>query len=985
MFTPILPAPTKHASGQHQYGTRTRSNSVIKPSARLRQSPDAPQAQRRIKPLVARKTRESSVAGPSSCPSSGPSDVSPFPPPHVVLHPEDASNKVFLALGRALMSISNRATTVKDLAELAMQHGLMCQNVSAAGQAITTFIRNHYTRCEQQDDQPLLLKHHMSGTIYDDDLVPALHSRSGGAHCTNNGDSQSRLTNFRRGTQVWYLSKAAGAPCPFATAGIRICDYSEDGKVGTVPNPGRERKRERDRLRKAAQACGQKRKRLPRSCADKEPLTSDSSDAEDERPPKVKLTLRLRPCLTPTAGESSACSVRSFSRSPSPQTNGDVDIDDSEDESESDSMSVQDDESSNVHCFSPFAQDLAAQKFSLPDDLPPLGYPRPSDPYQRSASIPYSEVSGSPPPDSEAEDDDYHITMTDSRRLYARSSISTDDEDSAWDGDFFADLDADAETQWDSPGPRSPSVQIEDEVVVKQEPTDVRGLLDAWENLESRATDLKVIDVVAQAAAAEREFEEQAGSDDLLKWTWPGMQSGNTEHIKQEEFEPDLLLFDTEFSPPNDATSPLIPYDPYDSPVEECPHRLDSGLSYEPQWRDVEILGPDSVKPRDLEDGVWHEYRARPSTPEEQARPFSSEPFTSAATSLPTSPRVPRIPLPPLDVKSADVGVGLTQGRHPSITSPSLIASLTSLTLRTPSSSAHTPASQPSTAKMPNASPNEDIASEADLFVVHTIDPLDPAISATQFEGVPVYQMDMGTSTFLRRIDTDFVNITPIAQYLRTQCPLVSDAVIISSGSPRICGSWVPLGTAQSMAEDALNLRTFLSEDLQTLFPASIHLLCSGVGSKAPCPGFGHQFKSASDARRRSMASHRLELPPREFEASWEDHLSTHPPFILATSAIDGHRSIPEEEPPVVEALSPTEEEMFHVLCADPEWDSVNPTMDGRVPDTDETDVAPSRPTDTLEGVQERPLRRSKRVAASAVATRSRTRSSKRGSRTSLS
>ena len=72
-----------------------------------------------------------------------------------------------------------------------MKFGLMCQkyvallnervkcahvssSASAAGQAIATFIRNHYTRCNEQDDQPLLLKHHMSGTIYDDDLAPAL-------------------------------------------------------------------------------------------------------------------------------------------------------------------------------------------------------------------------------------------------------------------------------------------------------------------------------------------------------------------------------------------------------------------------------------------------------------------------------------------------------------------------------------------------------------------------------------------------------------------------------------------------------------------------------------------------------------------------------------------------------------------------------------------------------------------------------------------
>ncbi|KAI0781109.1 hypothetical protein BD413DRAFT_21346 [Trametes elegans] len=107
-----------------------------------------------------------------------------------------------------------------------------------------------------------------------------------------------------------------------------------------------------------------------------------------------------------------------------------------------------------------------------------------------------------------------------------------------------------------------------------------------------------------------------------------------------------------------------------------------------------------------------------------------------------------------------------------------------------------------------------------------------------------------------------------------------------------------------------------------------------------PCTGFGHQFKSASDARRRSMASHRLELPPREFEVTWEDHLSTHPPFILASaSAIDGHHPIAEETPPVVEALSPTEEAMFHVLCADPEWDAVHSPTEEEHPGAQDADA----------------------------------------------
>ena len=36
----------------------------------------------------------------------------PFPPPHVVLHPEDASSKVFLAIGRSFMSVVSALTLI---------------------------------------------------------------------------------------------------------------------------------------------------------------------------------------------------------------------------------------------------------------------------------------------------------------------------------------------------------------------------------------------------------------------------------------------------------------------------------------------------------------------------------------------------------------------------------------------------------------------------------------------------------------------------------------------------------------------------------------------------------------------------------------------------------------------------------------------------------------------------------------------------------
>lgn len=99
MVSPATPNSTSQpqASGQHQYGTRIRNNSVIRPSARLRQSPDFSIAPRKIKPVP---TSKSAAIASEQVPLS----VPVFPPEHIVLHSDDATSKVFLAIGRALMS-----------------------------------------------------------------------------------------------------------------------------------------------------------------------------------------------------------------------------------------------------------------------------------------------------------------------------------------------------------------------------------------------------------------------------------------------------------------------------------------------------------------------------------------------------------------------------------------------------------------------------------------------------------------------------------------------------------------------------------------------------------------------------------------------------------------------------------------------------------------------------------------------------------------
>ncbi|KAG2032228.1 hypothetical protein BDR03DRAFT_57351 [Suillus americanus] len=79
-------------SHSHNYGTRIRNNSILKPSARLRQSPQP----RRIKPVPHPTTAE---------PIPNLSHFPIFPLPNVMLHPEDATSKVFHAIGRCFLSV----------------------------------------------------------------------------------------------------------------------------------------------------------------------------------------------------------------------------------------------------------------------------------------------------------------------------------------------------------------------------------------------------------------------------------------------------------------------------------------------------------------------------------------------------------------------------------------------------------------------------------------------------------------------------------------------------------------------------------------------------------------------------------------------------------------------------------------------------------------------------------------------------------------
>ena len=257
--------------------------------------------------------------------------------------------------------------------------------------------------------------------------------------------------------------------------------------------------------------------------------------------------------------------------------------------------------------------------------------------------------------------------------------------------------------------------------------------------------------------------------------------------------------------------------------------------------------------------------------------------------------------------------------------------------------------------------------------------------------------MILGASSLFRRIDTDFVNLTPITEYLGVTLPSVPrSAVVVCHGSSIICGTWVPLSFVQEFVRNRPLpggiIDHFLSDSLFELFPSALQIF-----HKTNAPGrllnyFGPHFKSTVEAKRGSDCTIKSDIGFRAERESWEKFpgwdidddglLSSDPPISLALAAL---RHSPEESEVVPETpLSPTEQEMFHTLCGMPEWEK-EPMMACKETalwgDEDpEDDSAANRSRD----YQSR--RRSKRVAmAATIATRPCTRSQKRNSHNSLS
>ena len=101
----LIAGPTT-PSTSHSYSTRIRSNESIKPPARLRQAPETPLQPRKIRPNAPLQQKVA-VATPATTTKAPPlpADTPEFPPPHVTLHPDDSTSKVFIAIGRSFLSV----------------------------------------------------------------------------------------------------------------------------------------------------------------------------------------------------------------------------------------------------------------------------------------------------------------------------------------------------------------------------------------------------------------------------------------------------------------------------------------------------------------------------------------------------------------------------------------------------------------------------------------------------------------------------------------------------------------------------------------------------------------------------------------------------------------------------------------------------------------------------------------------------------------
>lgn len=213
----------------------------------------------------------------------------------------------------------------------------------------------------------------------------------------------------------------------------------------------------------------------------------------------------------------------------------------------------------------------------------------------------------------------------------------------------------------------------------------------------------------------------------------------------------------------------------------------------------------------------------------------------------------------------------------------------------------------------------------------------------------------LGPFQLLRRIDTDFVNLSPILAMAATALTEVpQNAMVVTQGSPEVSGIWVPLAAAQAYVQEHLAgackfadgemeaLDVFLSDKLVELFPLALQDFYRTTPARGLLNQFGRHFTStlnaaiwegsgsggSSSPSASTTASSALAAtpspPPASLGASGapfvplpQQHaVSATPTFVVPLGLGLGERHEEKDVP-----LSATEQQLFHELCVLSDWE----------------------------------------------------------------
>ncbi|KAG8802791.1 hypothetical protein FRC16_008707, partial [Serendipita sp. 398] len=297
-----------------------------------------------------------------------------------LLHPEDETDHILPIAFAILDHVGNRAMSVKELGETAFTLGYLRTSPSAASQSIGTHIRAHIARHADRPWNALLASYKLSNSPDDHPPATAINSL---------------FVASRRGTKLWYVSRAAGKPCPFERIGISVkqpqdpANETELTNSSLLPTP-------------QPPAPGPPGSIGPITL--KRKIPPDDGEQDSHRPNKIRLTLRLPP-RTPIPKRPRPLVV-SYNSHHNMDSNSTGDTDSSSNDSGSTSDESED-ASSDEDMLDDFNTLLAND---VPISIPCLGS-RPAGTEFGPKRNPSFFDTCEPPPDSEDEDDDFHNSM----------------------------------------------------------------------------------------------------------------------------------------------------------------------------------------------------------------------------------------------------------------------------------------------------------------------------------------------------------------------------------------------------------------------------------------------------------------------------------------------------------------------------------------------------------------------------------------------